>query len=455
MIEIYRVKYKSDSKYFYIEFILWQCVDITMDNNPVTIIVKAPNQQFEDQTIHCELSWTIKRLKGLLSEVYPSKPKTDEQKLIYSGQLLNDAIVLKDILRQYEGQDTHTVHLVLQPNQLFESTKSNKNMPQQPTQPDLNTDGLRQRNTSQTNSSQSDGLFRPQADWSNANFTNPQHVADMNRHYNEWVSQQLPSYNMMVEQIYRQYYNQYMNNVNQPNYMSQNGGMNNLPQMPYYPQNYFSTPNIYNSPVLQQQNNQPQPQVPQPQVAAQPQQVPQQPLPDQQPNAAQQRFPNIVQEEVENRDWLDMFYAFSRLMVLVTLVYFYSSPLRCLIVIFFTILYYGYHVGYFRQLNREPNNNQPPNVAPPANNNENVAAPVVEQHPPPPPPQQQPQQPAIDIANNEENPINEAEPLVNAAASPTDNVVADNDSNRTPMIVLVRTFIMSFFASLIPETPAL
>ncbi len=45
-----------------------------MDNNPVTIIVKAPNQQFEDQTIHCELSWTIKRLKGLLSEVYPSKP---------------------------------------------------------------------------------------------------------------------------------------------------------------------------------------------------------------------------------------------------------------------------------------------------------------------------------------------------------------------------------------------
>lgn len=136
----------------------------------------------------------------------------------------------------------------------------------------------------------------------------------------------------------------YVNCRNQPNnmYMSQNGGANNLPQMPYYPQNYFATPNIYNSPVLQQQNNQPQqqPQVPQPQAAPQ-QQLPQQPLPDQQPNPAQQRFPNIVQEEVENRDWLDMFYAFSRLMVLVTLVYFYSSPLRCLIVIFFTILYYG------------------------------------------------------------------------------------------------------------------
>ncbi|KAJ6649632.1 Homocysteine-responsive endoplasmic reticulum-resident ubiquitin-like domain member 2 protein, partial [Pseudolycoriella hygida] len=345
-----------------------------MDNNPVTIIVKAPNQQFEDQTVRCELSWTIKRLKGLLSEVYPSKPKTDEQRLIYSGQLLNDTIVLKDVLRQYEGQDTHTVHLVLQPNKVFEA--SNTNMSQS-IHSDITADGLRQRIASQNRSSASSGPFHTQTDWSNS-FMDPARMADINRQYNEWVSQQLPSYNLMVEQIYRQYYNQYMSSLNQPNNLSQNGGLSNLPQMPYYPQNYFATPNLYSSPFLQQQNNQSQqPQVPQAQEAPQPQvqQIPQQqPLPEQQPNPAQQRFPNIVQEEVENRDWLDLFYAFSRLMVLVTLVYFYSSPLRCLIVIFFIILYYGYHVGYFRQLNREPNNNQPPNVAPPANNNENALA---------------------------------------------------------------------------------
>jgi len=41
------------------------------------------------------------------------------------------------------------------------------------------------------------------------------------------------------------------------------------------------------------------------------------------------------------------------------------------------------------------------------------------------------------------------------ADNDADNDGADNDSNRTPVIVLVRTFIMSFFASLIPETPAL
>lgn len=45
-----------------------------MEDAPVTIIVKAPNQQFEDQTIKCEISWTIERLKSYLSEVYPNKP---------------------------------------------------------------------------------------------------------------------------------------------------------------------------------------------------------------------------------------------------------------------------------------------------------------------------------------------------------------------------------------------
>lgn len=71
----------------------------------------------------------------------------------------------------------------------------------------------RQRSTSHNNRSiEDDGLFRPQADWSNS-FNDPERVADINRHYNEWVTQQLPTYNMMVEQIYRQYYNQYMTNV--------------------------------------------------------------------------------------------------------------------------------------------------------------------------------------------------------------------------------------------------
>lgn len=45
-----------------------------MDTLPVTLIVKAPNQQFEDQTIKCEPTWSIRKLKGYLSEVYPCNP---------------------------------------------------------------------------------------------------------------------------------------------------------------------------------------------------------------------------------------------------------------------------------------------------------------------------------------------------------------------------------------------
>lgn len=53
----------------------------------------------------------------------------EEQKLIYSGQLLNDAQILKDFLRQYEGQETetHTVHLVYTPkNRPFTASTSTK-----------------------------------------------------------------------------------------------------------------------------------------------------------------------------------------------------------------------------------------------------------------------------------------------------------------------------------------
>lgn len=50
----------------------------------------------------------------------------EEQKLIYSGQLLKDSHILKDVLRQYEGQDTHTVHLVYTPKNRQFPTTTNK-----------------------------------------------------------------------------------------------------------------------------------------------------------------------------------------------------------------------------------------------------------------------------------------------------------------------------------------
>lgn len=72
------------------------------------------------------------------------------------------------------------------------------------------------------------------------------------------------------------------------------------------------------------------------------QEVPQPQQPQQPPavEPQQRRFPNIIQDEQENRDWLDILYSMSRLLILLCLVYFYSSPLRCCIVILIGVSIY-------------------------------------------------------------------------------------------------------------------
>ena len=123
-----------------------------------------------------------------------------------------------------------------------------------------------------------------------------------------------------------------------------------MPYMQNYLQN-FQTPLAAPSPTSavppQTLDQQPQPQQPVPGVVAAAAAVPQGDQQIQNNNngdaaapPAAPRFPNVFQEEVENRDLLDIFYSTIRLMILITLVYFYSSPMRCLTVIGFMVLYY-------------------------------------------------------------------------------------------------------------------
>ncbi|KAL9707233.1 hypothetical protein quinque_010751 [Culex quinquefasciatus] len=423
----------------------------------ITLIVKASNQQFEDQTIKCEPSWTIRRLKSHLTEVYPGKPSTDEQKLIYSGQLLGDSIVLKDILRHYDGQKTHTVHLVFTPkNNRFQkefsyasgssssSSASNRNMPPKvnettvpagsgssssspmPAGSDIGADGLRQRNVGQ-----------------NSGGTAPAPVATgcpTTPATNNFMEHHLAMQNLM-QQAYMQYLNQYMNVISgqtnaQALYAS---APTNLPATPataaLQPQSSIQTaqaaippqpiiaqtlPNLAYYPYLPTMNSPmppmassipapitssgtiptsssasasaatpagpssqplaaPSPAGPStsPQVAAAPQPAgtsatdgtqagqtatvaPQVDNANAAPGgaaggaaagaapAAARRFPNIVVEEQENRDWLDIFFSLCRVGILMTVVYLYSSPVRCLTVLFIGIALYLYQIGFFR-----------------------------------------------------------------------------------------------------------
>ncbi|KAF2897155.1 hypothetical protein ILUMI_09021 [Ignelater luminosus] len=275
-----------------------------METVPVTLIVKAPNQQIEDQTIKCELSWTINKLKQHLSEVYPSKPPKHEQKLIYSGQLLPDTVVLRDVLRQYDGQETHTVHLVCTtrqntPKHQPTTSRIPQNMPETAT----NTTPV---NTTQSTSNTNLEQRIPNIQW-------PNNMPPMDP--NQFAMQMA-----WMQQAYMQYMTQYMN-------LSANSGALNRN---FIPQETGDA----------QVNNPPD---------AQEVQAPQ----------AQQR-----QRDPENpdRDWLDVFYILTRVLVLFSVVYFYSSPLRFIFVLLLGFGFYLYQIGFFRNLNNNNNNHNNNNV---------------------------------------------------------------------------------------------
>jgi len=82
-------------------------------NNMITLKIKAPNQEYDDQSVECVINWSIKEVKDHLSSIYPGQPKVEEQKLIYMGQVCKDSLVLKDILRTFEGEENRLFHLVI------------------------------------------------------------------------------------------------------------------------------------------------------------------------------------------------------------------------------------------------------------------------------------------------------------------------------------------------------
>lgn len=140
-----------------------------------------------------------------------------------------------------------------------------------------------------------------------------------------------------MQQAYTQYMNQYMTLLQSPEAFYQ---MSQQQQM-QPPQNYafiqpqmpFAPPSAAVSASANEASQVPQSPNNDVQAAAPAQAAPQ-------PAAEQRRFPNIIQDEQENRDWLDILYSMSRLMILLCLVYFYSSPIRCLVVILIGISIY-------------------------------------------------------------------------------------------------------------------
>lgn len=396
----------------------------------INLIVKV--QQFEDKRILAKASWNIRELKGKLSEIYPTS--TEEQKLIYSGKLLNDTVVLKDVLREYEGQEAHTVHLVFTPKTSSRLlTKLKENSTSQSQSSEMSTSELRQRHTT-TNAAtvqeqQQQATTNIPSNYYNAFYGNMPFDA------NSVLAQQYAMQTWM-QQAYAQYMNQYMNIIQQ----QQTQQAPNLagfmqPQMPFISPTIVPTPTQPSS-TIQSPNN--------PEIAssAAPQQQPQAQVeqpPQQAAAEPQRRFPNIIQDEQENRDWLDIVYSMSRLLILLCLVYFYSSPLRCLIVILIGISIYLYHI--YRQNQSRLNNNNTTRV-----NLNNVNRPAPAAAAPRPENGENPEQ-ATEENQQAEN--SETEPLVNASDE------LQSTEPQVSWLTIARTFVVSFVASIIPEHPAM
>ncbi|XP_066587937.1 homocysteine-responsive endoplasmic reticulum-resident ubiquitin-like domain member 2 protein [Prorops nasuta] len=376
-----------------------------MEGSCVNLIIKTPTQQIRDQIVKCDIEWTVGQLKDHLSEVYPNKPEKQAQKLIYSGRLLSDSTCLKDVLRHSDDFDEqfYIVHLVCA------SQKSSiQNLPMEDSDKIENFNMLSNSREASTSATASNVL--------------PQPNQDNNEAHMEYMANQLPSQQLHFEpqnnqqmvwmqQAYSYYLTQYMQ-------LMAAQGIQLQSTIPYVQQmNVNTTDSVPNAYVNNQDNNNNN-------------------VDDdlQQPGAQDQGEINVGNNHNAlddaagfNRDWLDFFYMLSRIIVLFSIVYFYSSPLRFLIVTFLGFAMYLYQGGFFRvqQILLAENNNGR------AENNQMIQNEAAGQAPP--------------LQPNGQDPVVQPEARTNANEEP--------EEERPGALAFTWTFFSSFFASLIPEQP--
>lgn len=396
---------------------------------PVTLVVKAPNQKIQDLTVECGWEWTIRKLKEHLSNVYPNKPTQNQQKLIYSGKLLQDHQTLKDVLRQYdESQTTHTVHLVcshmaLESHNDFK-TKSNQ-VPSSSTAQE-NGEGLRHRHPQPTHSTpRTEPLPQPSVPQP-VPATQHSPVAPMDYNamqqmfganpmmyggYLPGMMAMTPEQMAWMQQVYTQQMNYFLQMYQAP-----------MPTPPATPTNVMMQPQA--------------PVAPQPEVVA-----PEARQADQPIRLNAQGGMALDDEDGEDgrrRDWLDWLYTFSRFSVLLSIVYFYSTPSRFILVITFFLFFYLFQGGWFN-LNRNAADRrqqpvQQPQEQEPQQQQENPE-PAVDQ--------------SLDEGSGEEAESSEDETPLGGAPEP---VVPPTPSPPSGVEV-AWNFFTSFFSSLVPQQP--
>jgi hypothetical protein len=269
----------------------------------IKLIIKAPNQKLDDQTVNCDLEWTVRTLKSHLSTVYPTKPRIEDQRLIYSGHLLKNEQSLRDVLQPIDDNLTFTIHLVCAQRSLDSPKPNNNNI----------SNNMASNNNSERLSNSTNNSSQPQTSDSNARNNINENGFSFNP-INATPNIVQPFFEMGVtntapvivtpEQMFQhmallqQAYAQYM-----AQYFGQNAFINNQMATQTIP---TTVPPMAAQQPIVTQPAQPIPQVNVPQPQPQPPQV-------QRLNAGPGGGPAVDDEEdPNNRDWLDWFYWMSR-----------------------------------------------------------------------------------------------------------------------------------------------
>ncbi|XP_071758083.1 homocysteine-responsive endoplasmic reticulum-resident ubiquitin-like domain member 2 protein [Centroberyx gerrardi] len=329
-------------------------------DSPVTLVIKAPNQKYDDQTINCFLNWTVERLKSHISNVYPSKPSSKDQRLVYSGRLLQDHLQLRDVLRKQD--EYHMMHLVC----------ASRSPPGSP-MPRSSSTANPAASDSSSSSSDSAGSTSPA--------TTPNQDSQPAASSSSSSSSVPGSYDGLR---YRGGFPQYNPHNPAPAGVPQwpdgaqvplQGGLAaNVPPHPMYmPMQMLWWQQMYARQYYMQYQAavaasqppssappSPPSSSPSPRQPAQPNEAVQPPLgPNPAPNPLpenQPANPNIqmnaqggavLNEDELNRDWLDWLYTVSRAGVLLSIVYFYSSFSRFVMVVGAMLLVYLHQAGWF------------------------------------------------------------------------------------------------------------
>ncbi|CAF1136522.1 unnamed protein product [Adineta ricciae] len=362
-------------------------------NDTITLIIRTANNKYADFNLELSLLLTVYDLKQKIALNHPTKPIPKDQRLIFSGKLLDDASLLNQVFLKATTGSSFMVHLVLD---------SDKN---------ATTPKVRQSSSSVREQPKPSEKTAPPSPSS----TYEQYLQELNKYQqqlHQFVSNPsgyTPTSNYQT-QAYLQYcYTHYQMHQNLLDYQR-----TVTPEMTILNQ---SSPNIGVSPTTSAAAAPPPP----PAAAAA-------------AAAAQPAAGNNNEVEQEN-DLLGVLNMLVELFVLCSIIYFYSTFSRFLLVfVLFTVLYLHCR-GYLSIQRRRRVQVQPVPAATPA----------------------APEQ----AAENDGEDDNEREPATNEAQNQNDiQRQRSSTPTRAPMVDnqvttsrLLMTAVSSFFSSLIPERP--